>query len=104
MWPLILSGVGAVHFYGVRVLGKSRFYAGNALYYQGKRYVGKTVRNSFAQPNHYDRNGQIVGYTRKLRRTKAVHSDGKYGKLIGWIRCLLIIWLHKSKKGGYFHV
>lgn len=104
MWSLILPGVGAVHFHGLHLMGKSRYYAGNALHYHGNRYVGKTVRNSFSQPNHYNRNGKPVGYTRKVRRTKAIHFDGKYGKPIGWSRCFLIIWFHKSTKGGYFYV
>lgn len=45
---------------------------------------GKTVQDSFGQPNHYNWNGKPVGYTRKVRRTEAIHFDGKYGKTIGW--------------------
>lgn len=104
LWSLILPGVGAIHFCGLQKLGKSRFYAGNALHYQESRYVGKTVRNNFGQPNHYNSHGTPVGFTRKIRRTKAIHYDGRYGKPIGWSRCFLIIWFHKSKKGGYFYV
>ena len=104
LWSLILPGVCAFHFYGLRVLGKSWFYAGNALHYRGNRYVGRTVRNNFNQPNHYNRNGKAEGYTRKVQRTKAIHFDGKYGKPIGWSRCFWIIWFHKIKKGGYFYV
>ena len=104
LWSLILPGAGAIHFCGLRKLGKIRFYAGNALHYQGSRYLGKTVKNNFSQPNHYNSQGMPVGFTRKIRRTKAIHYDGRYGKPIGWSRCFLIIWFHKSKKGGYFYV
>lgn len=101
-WSLILPGI-AVHFNGLRVMGKSRLCAGNALHYQGRRFVGKSVRNSFGQPNHYHRNGKPVGYTRKIRRTKDIHFDGKYGRSIGWSRCLLIVWFHKFKNGEFFY-
>lgn len=104
MWSLIIPGMVAFHFHGLRMLGKSRFYSGNALHYLENRYVGKTVRNSFGQPNHNNSNGTPLGFTRKIRRTKAIHYDGKYGKPIGRSRCFLIIWFHKSKKGGYFYV
>ena len=104
MWSLIIPGVVAFHFRGLRVLGKSRFYAGNASHYQEGRYVGKTVKNIFGQPNHYNSHGTPVGFSRKIRRTKAIHYDGKMGKPIGWSRCFWVIWFHKSKKGGYFYV
>lgn len=106
-WSLILPGIGAVHFNGLSVVGKSKFCAGNAIHYQDNRYAGKSIRNSFAEPNHYNRHNMSVGYTRKIRRTKAIHYS-KRGKPIGWSRCLLILWFHKGaitkSKGAYFGV
>lgn len=103
-WSAVIPRVGAIHFHCLRVMGKSRFFASNALHYQGNRYVGKTEKNSFGQPNHYNSCGTPIGFTRKIRRTKAVHYDGKRGKPIGYSRCFLFMWFHKSKKGGYFYV
>ncbi len=103
LWSLILPRVGAIQFRRLQVVGRSRFYAGIALHYQNNRYIGKTVRNGFGEPNHYNSRGVPVGFTRKIRRTKAIHYDGKYGKPIGWSRCLLIVWFHNTKNGGLFY-
>lgn len=106
-WSLIFPSIGAVHFKGLSVVGMSKFCSGNAIHYQDNKYVGKSIRNSFSEPNHYNYHDVPVGYTRKIRRTKAIHYSRR-GKPIGWSRCLLILWFHKGtitkSKGEYFNV
>ena len=83
-WSLVIPGIVAVHFDRLfHIVGKSRMYIGkNTVHYRMGRYVGKTIRNTFGEPNHYDCHGTPIGYSRIVRKTKIVHYN-RYGKPIG---------------------
>lgn len=94
-YSLVIPRVGATHFCGFfRYLGKTKIHGRSTTIHHFKsKYIGKTIRNPFGEPNHYNTLNQSVGYSRNISRTKIIHY-GASGNPIGYSRCLLFLWIH----------
>lgn len=82
-----------VHYAKGRKIGESRpaYSKGLVHYNRRKKLVVKTVRSFFGEPNHYDKQGNCVGYSRHCGLSKIAHFD-RNGNKIGYthhILCLL---------------
>ena len=94
-YSFVLPRVGAMHFSGFfHYLGETKMCGRSTIiHYFKRRHIGKTIRNPFGEPNHYNTRNQAVGFSRNVGRTKIIHYDA-IGKPIGYSRCLLFIWVH----------
>lgn len=82
-----------VHYASGRKIGESRsaYSKGLVHYNRRKKLVVKTVRSFFGEPNHYDKQGNCIGYSRCCGLSKIVHFD-RNGNKIGYTHhflCLL---------------
>lgn len=85
-----------VHYAKGRKIGESRpaYDKGLVHYNRRKKLVVKTVRSFFGEPNHYDQQGNCIGYSRGRGLSKIVHFD-RNGNKIGYTRRVLCVF--------YFH-
>lgn len=92
-----------IHYARGRKLGESRpAYAKGLIHYDpGKRLTGKMVRSFFGEPNHYDRQGKSVGYSRYESRNKLVHYD-RQGCRIGYTYSIFrVFYVHHCREQMY---
>ena len=94
-YSFVIPRVGATHFCGFfRYLGKTKIHGRSTIiHYFKSKCIGKTIRNPFGEPNHYNTLNQAVGYSRNISRTKIIHYNAA-GNPIGYSRCLLFLRIH----------
>ena len=95
-FSFVLPRIKVIHFSRFRIVAESKFgvYKGLAHYTPTGNCFGKTERSFFGEPNHYSRDGVVLGYSRKTNRRTVVHF-GKNGKTLGYSRRFLwLFWIH----------
>lgn len=95
-FSFILPRIKVIHISKFRIVAESKFgaYRGLAHYTPKGSCFGKTERSFFGEPNHYGREGVVLGYSRKANRWTLVHF-GKNGKALGYSRRFLwVFWIH----------
>ncbi|MBR4863281.1 MAG: hypothetical protein IKU07_01790 [Oscillospiraceae bacterium] len=87
-----------VHYTGKRKIGESvpTFDNRGLVHYNWRRAVtGKMIRSFFGEPNHYDQEHRVVGYTRPDGLLKLRHYN-KDGSCVGYTYSFFGIFLLHS--------
>ena len=66
-YNIVIPMVETIHISKFRICGVSKrsSKAISVHYDQAGKRVGRTVKNSFGEPNHFGRRNEILGYSRK---------------------------------------
>lgn len=96
-YSIVIPMMQIIHFQRLHICGVSKRGSRTVSvhYDKNRNMIGKTIKNTFYQPNHYGINGEIRGYSRNKTRRRIVHFDST-GCPVGYSRKLLLglIWIH----------
>ena len=86
-----------VHYGKGSKMGQSRPSFGNGLvhYDYRRRVKSKTVRTFTGEPNHYDTQGDCIGYSRCENLVKLIHYDCRGWRVGYTYRFLGLIFIHR---------
>lgn len=95
-YSIVIPMVETIHISKFHICGVSK-HSSRAIsvhYDQEGKHIGRTVKNSFGEPNHFGRRNEILGYSRNKSRSKVVHYDSS-GRSVGYSRRILwLLWVH----------
>lgn len=95
-YSIVIPMVETIHINKFRICGVSKRSSReiSVHYNREGKIVGRTVRNSFGQPNHYGRRNEVLGLSRHKSKNKVVHYNSS-GKSVGYSRRILwLFWIH----------
>lgn len=97
-YSVVIPRIKINHYCGFRKIGISRYgaFKSFAHYSAEGKFRCKTNLSCFGDPNHYNRRGECIGFSRKVNHCLVIHYE-KNGKYIGFSFCILgLFWLHKG--------